>query len=486
MTKILIAGANGYIGTRLLTLLGERGHSIIALVRSKGRLFIPEHLKDQVSMIAADLLDKKSLLKIPVDIDAAYYLVHSMGKKASGFSEMEEDSANNFIEVVGKTKCKQIIYLSGLSHGHEQSEHMRSRHNVETTLKSGSIPVTIFRTGIIIGSGSASFEIIRDLVEKLPLMVAPKWVSSKCEPIAVSDVLYYLSKALLKKACFNQLFEIGGPEKISYYHMLKRFAKLRGLHRYILKVPVLTPRLSSYWLIFVSSTSFPLAQALIDSLKMDAVCKDHRIKKIIPHKCLSYEMALKEAFHKIEQNAVVSSWKNAIVSSDLHPNLRNYIKVPHHGCYKKVIEYEYNNKEKVIERLWKIGGDNGWYFMNFVWRIRGVIDKFIGGAGLRRGRTNPGSLKMGDALDFWRVLLADQKKGDLKLYAEMRVPGEAWLEFECIGGSKKGILRQTATFRPKGVFGRFYWYLLLPIHNLIFRGMCKNLTRVKSIEPPCK
>ena len=477
MSKILLTGANGYIGTRLLSLLGEEGHHIVALVRSEKRLLVPPHLKKQVSLVVADLLDKETLKNIPQDIDAAYYLVHSMGQQSTGFSELEAKSAKNFTEEISRTNCKQIIYLSGLSEGDKLSEHMSSRHQVEEILSSGSTPVTVFRAGIIIGSGSASFEIIRDLVEKLPFMVAPRWVNSKCEPISISDVLTYLKKALGNEACYHRSFDIGGPEAITYKEMLQRFAKLRGLHRWIVPVPVLTPRLSSYWLIFVTSTNFPLAQALIDSLKHDAVCKDHSILDIIPHQCLTYEEALKRAFAKIEQNAVLSSWKDAMVQSNLKPDLKDYIKVPTHGCVKEVIEYGYSSKKEVIDKLWKIGGEKGWYYMTWLWMIRGWIDKLTGGVGLRRGRTNSNTLKNGDALDFWRVLLADKENGRLQLYAEMKLPGEAWLEFECIGDEEQGKLRQTATFRPKGVFGRLYWYLLYPMHYFIFRGLCRSIAK---------
>jgi len=475
--KILLTGANGYIGTRLLHLLGEKGHRIVALVRSKRRLAIPDHLEKNVEVLVADLLQPKSLASIPKDIEGAYYLVHSMGKRSSGFSQMEYDCAGNFTKALSKTDCKQIIYLSGLSHGKDLSEHMRSRHQVEKVLQQGSVPVTIFRAGIIIGSGSASFEILRDLVEKLPMMVAPKWVQSQCQPIAVSDVVWYLIEALGKGGCLDRRFEIGGPEAITYFEMLNRLAKLRRLKRWILPVPVLSPRLSSYWLIFVTSTSFPLAQALVDSLRHDAVCRDQSVDQILPHQCLTYEEALRRAFAKIEQNAVVSSWRDAIVRSQLDSNLKHYIQIPVHGCMQEIIEYDYDNRWEVIDKLWSIGGHTGWYYMNWAWVLRGWIDKWIGGVGLRRGRTNAVQLKNGDVLDFWRVLLADKATGRLQLYAEMKLPGEAWLEFECIGQEKQGKLRQTATFRPKGIFGRFYWYVLYPFHYLIFRGLCRAIAK---------
>ncbi|MCB1118755.1 MAG: SDR family oxidoreductase [Chlamydiia bacterium] len=471
--KILLTGANGYIGARLLVYLGEAGHEIYALVRSKRRISVPEHLKSQVTVIVGNLLQA---VELPADIDVAYYLVHSMGKHSSEFERLEEQAAENFRQAIEKTECKQIIYLSGLSRGEGLSEHMRSRQHVEEVLKKGKISVTVFRAGIIIGSGSASFEIIRDLVEKLPVMVAPKWVRSRCNPIGVSDVMHYLTQAIGNKATYGRCFEIGGAETLTYLEMLLRFAKLRGLKRSVITVPVLTPRVSSYWLLLVTSTSFPLAQALVDSLKHNAVCKERSIDDVIPHTCLTYEQALKRAFNKIEQNAVVSSWKNAIIRSDLEPNLKHYIQVPEFGCVKEVVACSFDDREAMLDRLWSIGGERGWYYMNWAWNMRGALDKLVGGVGLRRGRTNLNMLNNGDALDFWRVLLADREKGRLLLFAEMRLPGEAWLEFTCHDHQ----LTQTATFRPWGVLGRLYWYVLYPFHYFIFRGLCRSLAQGKS------
>lgn len=478
--KILLTGANGYIGSRLLPVLAESGHHVVALVRSAARLNIPDHLKGQVTLVIADLLDKETLEAIPKDIQGAYYLVHSMREHSEGFSRDEEVSAQNFTDAIAKTDCRQIIYLSGLAQGSRVSEHMASRLRVEEILQSGPIPVTVLRAAIIIGSGSASFEIIRDLVEKLPVMVVPRWVQSICQPIAISDVIFYLKEVLGNPHFYtNRVYEIGGPETLSYHQMLARFAKVRGLRRLIIPVPVLTPRLSSLWLFFIASTSFPLACALVNSLKADADCKDNSIREIIPHECISYEEALKRAFVKIEQNAVVSSWKDAIVRSRLNPNLHAYIEVPVHGCLQEVVEMPYDDRAAAIARLWQIGGKNGWYYMDWAWTLRGWMDRMVGGFGLIRGRTHPTRLRDGDVLDFWRVLLADKENGHLLLYAEMKVPGEAWLEYTFNGNEKEGIVRQKAIFRPKGVLGRLYWYMLMPIHHFIFKGLCSSIAKGK-------
>ena len=305
--KILLTVANGYIGTRLLSRLVEEGHEIYALVRNRSS-GLSHKFQSQVHVIEADLLDPSSLLKIPADIDAAYYLVHSMSYSHK-FSELEAASAKNFVSRLENTQAKQIIYLSGLSNEAHLSRHLTSRKRVGEILREGKVPVTILMAGIIIGSGSASFEIIRDLVEKLPIMIAPKWLKKLTQPIAISDVLAYLALVLGNPACFGQSFEIGGPDVMSYKDLLLNFAKMRGLKRKIFTVPVLTPRLSSYWLFFVTRTSFSLARFLVESLINNAVCKENRIQKLFPRKLLSYEEALQLAFTRIEEDWVPSRRK---------------------------------------------------------------------------------------------------------------------------------------------------------------------------------
>lgn len=475
--KILLTGANGYIGTRLLLRLVEEGHEIYALVRSRSRIEILEKFQSRLHIIEADLLNPSSLLKIPSDIDVAYYLVHSMSYSHK-FSELEATSAKNFVSRLENTQAKQVIYLSGLSNEDHLSGHLTSRRRVGEILKMGKVPVTILMAGIIIGSGSASFEIIRDLVEKLPVMIAPKWLNNLTQPIAVRDVLAYLTLTLGNPACFNQSFEIGGPDVMSYKDLLLKFAKIRGLKRKIFTVPVLTPRLSSYWLFFVTSTNFSLARFLVESLTNNVLCKENRIAALFPRKLLSYEEAVKLAFTRIEEDWVPSSWKDTLSGSTLNPDLSIYIQVPRFGILsdKRTIAFSCPI-EQVQKRVWSLGGDRGWYTMNWAWKIRGFLDKLVGGIGLRRGRTHPTRLKVGDALDFWRVLLADEKNRRLLLYAEMKLPGEAWLEFEITPYEAGGGLKQTATFRPNGVWGRFYWYGLYPFHAFIFSQLAKRITK---------
>ena len=478
--KILLTGATGYIGKRLLPVLLENGHEITCLVRDPRRFELEESLKEKVRIVKADLLDEASLKNLPTDIDAAYYLVHSMGGSPDFYSA-EAHSAENFTNYLNTTSAQQLIYLSGLSYGEKLSQHMASRSNVEQILRSGRVPVTVLRASIIIGSGSASFEIIRDLVEKLPVMITPKWLNSRCQPIAIRDVLFYLAEALTCEKCRNQTLDIGGPDVLTYKQMLLKLAELRGLKRRIITLPVLTPKLSSYWLYFITSTSFSIARSLVESLKADTVVKNDQIKTLIPHQCISYEEALKLAFSKIEQNSVISSWSDALVSGTIRQDYMDFVQVPQNGVLtdKQVIPLEGEHKH-VLDNIWQIGGQRGWYKTDWLWNIRGFLDKLVGGVGLRRGRRHPYNLQAGDTLDFWRVLLADKQNQRLLLYAEMKLPGEAWLQFRIFDENGKSYLEQLAVFRPKGLWGRLYWYSLLPFHFIIFGGMARNLAKNES------
>lgn len=469
--KILLTGSTGYIGKRLLPTLVEAGHEVICCVRDVKRFNPPESIKGKISVIEIDLLNEESLNRIPKDIDGAYYLVHSMSS-SNDYKSLERTSAINFRNALERTNIKHLIYLSGIVNESELSEHLSSRKDVEAELGKGNYNFTTLRAGIIIGSGSASFEIIRDLVEKLPFMITPKWLKTKCQPIGVSDVITFLSKSIFNPKTYNQNFDIGGPDILSYKEMLLGFAKSRNLKRSILVVPVMTPRLSSYWLYFVTSTSYMLAVTLVNSMKVEVVCRDNSINSILGIEPISYQEALEKAFNKIESNDIISSWKDSYASSGINFNVSDFIKVPTFGCFIDQRKSKIDNKELSLNKIWSIGGEIGWYYANWLWKIRGFLDKIVGGVGLRRGRTNPYSINPGDAVDFWRVLYADKSEGRLLLFAEMKLPGEAWLEFKIIGNE----LVQTATFRPLGLLGRLYWYSILPLHGLIFNGMLKKIT----------
>lgn len=469
--KILLTGATGYIGKRLLPVLIKDEHEIICCVRDKLRFSPPSSLKNKITVIEIDLNDSESLNKIPIDIDVAYYLVHSMSG-SSDYDVLEKKCSINFREALNKTNVAQVIYLSGIINENELSKHLSSRKTVELELDKGKYSLTTFRAGIIVGSGSASFEIIRDLVEKLPMMITPKWLLTKCQPIGITDVINILHKGALNKNLYNKNFDIGSDDILTYKKMLLVFAEVRNLKRRIWTVPIMTPKLSSYWLYFVTSTSYKLASSLVSSMKVEVICRDTEINNILGIKPLSYKESLKKAFAKIESNNIVSSWKDSYSSSGIKINLTDFVNVPEFGCFKDKRNTIVKCSKETINKIWSIGGQNGWYYGNWLWKIRGHMDKLLGGVGLRRGRTNITEISPGDALDFWRVIYANKEEGRLLLFAEMKLPGEAWLEFK-IENEK---LNLNATFRPLGVAGRLYWYLVLPFHGFIFKGLLRKLT----------
>lgn len=474
---ILVTGATGYIGKRLIPFLLNQGHTVVCVVRDRLRADKAYTEEDNVYVIEADFLKPETLNNIPQKIDVAYYLIHSMSNSSKDFESLEERCAVNFKEYIENTNTKQVIYLSGITNEKVLSKHLRSRKNVEGHLKSEKYALTIFKAGIIVGSGSSSFEIIRDLVEKLPIMIAPKWLNTKTQPLAVRDVLTFLCRAAGNELVYNKSYDVFGPEIMTYKEMLLQFAEVRGLKRYILTVPVMTPKLSSYWLYFVTSTSYKLATSLVDSMGVQIIGKSSNVNALLKVNPMTYKAAVELAFEKIEQNSIISSWKDSMVSSGrLSKSLHKYVNVPVYGCFRDQRERNVENEGETIEKIWSIGGVNGWYYGTILWRIRGYIDKLFGGIGLRRGRTNPNELDAGDALDFWRVIYANKSQKKLLLYAEMRLPGEAWLEFKI----REGKLIQTATFRPRGLWGRLYWYSVLPFHGFIFSGMINKLVKVES------
>jgi uncharacterized protein YbjT (DUF2867 family) len=469
--KILLTGATGYIGKRLLPELIKKGHKVVCAVRDHNRFNPDPTLKDRIEVIECNFLEPYSLLQIPNDIDAAYYLIHSMSASIDNFESLEKKSAENFRNRMNQTAAKQVIYLSGIVNDQELSRHLSSRKNVEEILSEGSYQLTTLRAGIIVGSGSASFEIIRDLVEKLPVMITPRWLNTQSQPIAIRNVIQFLEGVLQNEKTYGQSFDIGGPEILTYKEMLLRFAKIRGLRRLILVVPVMTPKLSSYWLYFITSTSYKLAVNLVASMKIPIIGKKNQLHEWLKIELLNYETAVRNAFETIQLNDIPSSWTDALSSQTLESGVRDVIKVPEFGCFRDIRQRSIKDEGKVLQKIWEIGGENGWYYGNWLWAIRGVADKLFGGVGLRRGRRNPTELKTGDSLDFWRVLLADEDQKRLLLYAEMKLPGEAWLEFKIIDN----ILYQTATFRPLGLFGRLYWYSVMPFHSFIFKGMIDKI-----------
>lgn len=476
MAKILVTGANGFVGKRLVVDLLNQGHEIYALCRIKGTKVFPDD-RPNLHYIWGDIRNQETLKDFPKDIEAAYYLVHSMSEIVGNLVDAEIEVVEQFLKTIKKSQVKQIIYLGGIINDEKMlSPHLKSRLLVENALKESGIPYTVLRASIIIGAGSASFEIIRDLCEKLPIMIAPRWINTLCQPIAIRDVLFYLSSILLNEKCMNKTFDIGGPNTFTFKEMMLGYAKFRNLKRWIINVPVLTPRLSSYWLVFITSVRYSLCAYLVESMKTSTVVQKDEIQKILPHICLTYTQALELAFQKISQNDVISSWMDAWEIKGTNPNIENYIQVPEEGCLKdKRVVLIKDSKAAAIERVWRIGGMTGYYGLNWAWQLRGLLDQMIGGVGLNRGRRHPSEIQVGDSIDFWRVILANKDHGHLILYAGMKVPGEAWLEFNCEQKNHEWFLVQTATFRPKGVLGRLYWYALVPFHFFIFQKMAKAL-----------
>ncbi|MCU7526375.1 MAG: SDR family oxidoreductase [Ignavibacteria bacterium] len=476
--KILLTGANGYIGKRLIPFLLADGHEVFCCVRDKNRFHYQTSPAEPgtLRIIEIDFLKPETAAAASENFDAAFYLIHSMTSTTGSFQEMEKQSAENFVKFLQNSKAKQIIYLSGITNEKKLSRHLLSRRSVEEVLKTSGIPLTVLRAGIIIGSGSASFEIMRDLVEKLPVMVTPRWVNTKSQPVAIRNVIEFLTGVMLKAETYNQTFDIVGPDVLSYKQMLLGLAEIRGLKRYIFTLPLLSPRLSSYWLYFVTSVSYPLAVNLVDSMKVEVIGRPNSLAEMLKINLLPYKEAVRLAFGKVEQDSVVSSWKDAFNYGTNRFLINDHLNIPQYGCFTDKKELKITrDPERVMKNIWAIGGSRGWYYADFLWGIRGFLDKAIGGVGLRRGRTNRSELYPGDTLDFWRVLVADRLRMRLLLYAEMKLPGEAWLEFSLSQKEDGYYLHQTATFRPKGLAGRLYWYTLLPWHYFIFNGMIRSI-----------
>jgi uncharacterized protein YbjT (DUF2867 family) len=471
--KILLTGTTGYIGQRLLPALLNAGHHIVCCVRDRHRFDTSPFPGTQTEVIEVDFLKEDTLQKIPADIDVAFYLIHSMSSTLQNFEELEEQSAIHFKNRMEQTSVKQVIYLGGIINETKLSRHLLSRKRVEEILSSGNFNLTTLRAGIIVGSGSASFEIIRDLVEKLPVMIAPRWLKTRSQPLSVRNVIDYLTGSILNQETYNRNYDIGGPEILTYSDMLLKYAKVRGLKRIIINVPLMTPRLSSYWLYFVTSTSYKLAVNLVNSMKVEVICRENNLDDLLGVERIPYETAVKNALDRIDRQQVESSWTDAASGSLLEHGISKLIQVPEYGCYKDIRTRNLTDEIQTLNNFWTIGGNKGWYYANWLWGIRGFLDKMAGGVGLRRGRRHPEELFPGHTLDFWRVVYANRQEKHLLLYAEMKLPGEAWLEFKI----KNNKLYQTATFRPLGLSGRLYWLFLIPFHHYIFNGMIKNIAR---------
>tara|TARA_A100001037_G_scaffold251520_1_gene235103 strand:+ start:30179 stop:31594 length:1416 start_codon:yes stop_codon:yes gene_type:complete len=470
--KILLTGATGYIGSHLLPTLVSAGHEVICCVRDKSKFNPSVSIIDHVTTIQVDFLDPQSLNQIPTDIDVAYYLMHSMSG-SSNYANLELECANNFQHAISKTQVDHVIYLGGILNENNLSKHLASRKAVESTLSSGTYNFTSIRSGIVVGSGSGSFEIIRDLVEKLPVMITPKWLKTKCQPISIFDAIQFLHLTMKNTLTYNKVFDIGGPDILTYKEMLLAYARFRKLRRLIISVPVLTPRLSSYWLYLVTATSYRLAHALVSSMKIDITCRDNSLQKLLGIQPMNYVSALSIAMPELEHSYIATTKARRYKSQDQIDIPSDWIYTPTFGCVQDRKTSPIRDIATTLDRIWSIGGDTGWYYANWLWKLRALLDKMIGGIGFGIGRSDPSEINVGDKIDFWKVCFVSKKDRRLILFAEMKVPGQAWLEFQI----RDNTLLQTATFRPRGILGRIYWYILLPFHAFIFRGLIKELSK---------
>ncbi len=475
-SRIFLTGATGYIGGRLAPRLLECGFQIRCLARSSAKVMArPWAAQEGVEVVEGDAVDQAVLEQAMLGCSAAYYLVHSMHVAGSEYRAHDLQIAENFGRAAAEAGVSRIIYLGGLGEtGEGLSEHLASRREVERSLGIGGVPVTVLRAAMIIGSGSASFEIMRYLVERLPIMITPKWVDTECQPIAVTDVLFYLVAALDTPAMTGKTLDIGGPDVVSYAKIMREMASALGLRRrVVIRVPVLTPRLSSLWIHLVTPLKASIARPLAEGLRNRVVCRTDEAIRLMPHECLTIRQAMDDAISQARAGSIETAWSDAgVMPGD-----------PSWAGGTEYVDRREMTSSAAPAGVWSavssIGGDRGYYAANWLWRIRGAIDRLWGGPGLRRGRRDPKNLRLGDALDFWRV--SDIHPGKrLVLTAEMRLPGTATLTFDVeplLAPSSGTRLIMAARFRPRGLAGILYWYSVLPLHGFVFRGVLRGLLR---------
>lgn len=476
---ILVTGATGYVGGRLVARLLEGGRRVRVLVRDPDRLR-GRSWSDRVEVVRGDVLEPSTLPPAFTGVRDAYYLIHSMAGSRD-FPERDRIAASNFGAAAQAAGVQQILYLGGLGEASPGlSRHLRSRHETGDALRTGGVPVTEFRAGVIVGSGSLSFEMIRELTERVPVMVCPRWVYTRTQPIAVRDVLAYLVTALERPAARGRIVEIGGADVLSYGDMMLGYARQRGLRRWLLPVPVLTPRLSSYWVHWVTPVPATIARPLIEGLRNEAVVRGTAASELFPEiRPLPYGEAVELAVRRLDSGPLESRWSDALASSrgDRAPVMLTHEEGMILERRERVAPVE---AQRLFDVYCGLGGRRGWLAWNLAWRLRGALDRLVGGVGLRRGRRDPDRLRVGDAVDFWRVEAVEPGRL-LRLRAEMKVPGRAWLQFESFengpdeAGTVRSRLVQTAFFAPKGLAGLLYWYLLYPVHAVIFDRLAERI-----------
>ncbi len=473
---ILLTGATGYIGGRLLHALEANGHSVRCLVRNPVYAH-PNDLK-HTEVIQGDVLDRESLRNALRDVDTAYYLIHAMGSSES-FEEHERQGAENFAAVARECGVRRIIYLGGLGSGDALSPHLQSRQNVGAILCESGVQTIEFRASIVIGSGSLSFEMVRALVSKLPIMITPRWVRRLAQPISIEDVLAYLMEALDMDSDEHCVYEIGGPDQVSYSGIMQEYARQRGLKRLIIPVPVLTPWLSSLWLRLITPVYARTGRKLIDSIRNDTVVHNQQALEDFKVKPRGIAEAIARAIENEDREFAETRWSDALSAQGTEPSWGG-VRFGSRLVDSRVVQ-TCVPPSKAFRPIAEIGGNTGWYYGNGLWRIRGLIDLIFGGPGLRRGRRDPKYIKAGDTIDFWRVeeVVPDRL---LRLQAEMKLPGRAWLQFEVKDHPQGSEIHQTAIFDPVGVFGLLYWYTLYPVHQLVFDGMLKAIVRTAEYQ----
>jgi uncharacterized protein YbjT (DUF2867 family) len=473
--RVLVTGATGYVGGRLVPRLLEKGFNVRVLVRDPRRLEGRPWL-GQVEVCQGDVTQPETLTQALEDVQATYYLIHSMGGSAN-FYEKDLEAGRNFGAIARKAGVERIIYLGGLGDpAADLSQHLRSRQQTGESLREAGVPVTEFRAAVIVGSGSLSFEMIRYLTERIPVMICPRWVFTRTQPISIHDVLDYLVDALQTPESAGQIIEIGGADILTYGQMMLGYAKERRLRRWLLPVPVLTPRLSSYWVHWMTPVPAAIARPLIEGLRNEVIVRSGTAHHLFPNiQPVNYQSAVHSALENLERGEVETLWSDALTSSQ--GDLPAVYFTQEQGMLIERREKETAaTPETVFRTFTGLGGQRGWLMLDVAWRLRGALDRLVGGVGMRRGRRHPDELRVGDVVDFWRVEIL-QPGHLLRLRAEMKVPGKAWLQFEVNPQASVGTrLVQTAFFAPKGLSGLVYWYSLYPIHALIFAGMVQKIT----------
>jgi uncharacterized protein YbjT (DUF2867 family) len=474
--RVLVTGASGYIGGRLVPALVDAGYPVRCLVRDPDRLR-GRAWADRAEISVGNVLDSTSLTQALADIDVAYYLVHSMTDGAA-FHQRDLDAAATFGAAARRAGVSRLIYLGGLGDpASDLSDHLRSRHSTGDVLRQSGIPVTEFRSAVIVGAGSISFEMIRTMTERVPVMICPRWVFTKIQPISIRDVLAYLVAALTVEESADRIVEIGGADVLTYADMLRGYAAVRGLRRPIIPVPVLTPRLSAYWVHWMTPIPANIAHPLIQGLRNEVVVRDDIARELFPSiEPLTYAQAVAQALDQLDAGHIETSWSDAQLATTAGSPA--VVLTSHEGMIIERRQRKVNAEPATVYAVCSsLGGARGWLYGNWAWRLRGALDRLLGGVGYRRGRRHPNELRVGDALDFWRVEAIESGQL-LRLRAEMKLPGKAWLQFRCRPGRDGTTsLEQTAYFAPKGLAGLAYWYGLYPAHTLIFSGLIRQIAR---------